>query len=75
MKKKLIASVAAAALLASPLAAAQEVHVAVSQIVEHPALDACRNGLKAGLADAGGAITQSSLHQRQRVEALRLATG
>ena len=46
-------AVAAAALMASPLAAAQEVHVAVSQIVEHPALDACREGLKAGLADAG----------------------
>ena len=53
MNKKLTVVIAAAALLAAPLAAAREVHVAVSQIVEHPALDACRNGLKAGLADAG----------------------
>ncbi|MCH9705218.1 MAG: ABC transporter substrate-binding protein [Proteobacteria bacterium] len=41
------------ALLSSPLANAADAHVAVSQIVEHPALDACRNGLKDGLAAAG----------------------
>lgn len=34
-------------------ASARAETVAVSQIVEHPALDACRNGLLAGLRDAG----------------------
>ena len=33
--------------------AAEKAVVAVSQIVEHPALDACRNGLLDGLKDAG----------------------
>ena len=37
----------------SLVAVADSVKVAVSQIVEHPALDACRNGLLAGLKDAG----------------------
>ena len=53
MTKRLTAAAVAAAMFSAPLAAAQEVHVAVSQIVEHPALDACRNGLKDGLAAAG----------------------
>ena len=32
---------------------AAEKHVAITQIVEHPALDACRKGVKDELADAG----------------------
>ncbi|MEM6490559.1 MAG: ABC transporter substrate-binding protein [Pseudomonadota bacterium] len=50
MLKKALAG--ALALIAAP-AAAETVTVAVSQIVEHPALDATREGLKRGLADAG----------------------
>lgn len=53
MPNRLTLAALAAALCVAPLAAAQQVHVAVSQIVEHPALDACRNGLKDGLAAAG----------------------
>ena len=49
---RLIAVIATTALLVSPVAA-DTAHVAVSQIVEHPALDACRNGLLKGLEDAG----------------------
>ena len=43
----------ACAVVAPQTAAAENVVVAVSQIVEHPALDACREGLLAGLNDAG----------------------
>lgn len=57
MKNRLIHFVAAVTALSLPLApvvlAADKAHVAVSQIVEHPALDACRNGLLQGLEDAG----------------------
>jgi putative ABC transport system substrate-binding protein len=51
MRKLLLALVAASA-LAIP-AKAQEVTVAITAIVEHPALDAARDGVKAALADAG----------------------
>lgn len=47
-----LAAAAAAALLAGP-AAAQNVTVAVTAIVEHPALDAARDGVRDGLSDAG----------------------
>jgi putative ABC transport system substrate-binding protein len=52
---RLLRMVAAAAALISLAAAAQAVdkHVAITQIVEHPALDACRNGVKDELAAAG----------------------
>ena len=50
--KRLAALAGALALLSAP-AGADAVTVAVSQIVEHPALDATREGLKRGLADAG----------------------
>jgi len=49
-------AVALAAALATAFAApvqAQEKSVAITQIVEHPALDACRQGVKDELADAG----------------------
>jgi len=39
-------------LLGSPAQADQK-HVAITQIVEHPALDACRQGVEDGLAAAG----------------------
>ena len=45
--------VACAMLVCSGPVLAQQAKVAVSQIVEHPALDATREGLLAGLADAG----------------------
>ena len=48
--KKIIPLAVAAVALAAPVRAET---VAVSQIVEHPALDACREGLLAGLRDAG----------------------
>ena len=51
MRKLLLALVAASA-LALP-AKAQDVTVAITAIVEHPALDAARDGVKAALADAG----------------------
>lgn len=51
MRKLLLALVAASA-LAIPVKA-QEVTVAITAIVEHPALDAARDGVKAALADAG----------------------
>jgi putative ABC transport system substrate-binding protein len=35
------------------MAMAADKHVAITQIVEHPALDACRKGVKDALADAG----------------------
>ncbi len=37
----------------SSVVQAAEKHVAITQIVEHPALDACRKGVKDELADAG----------------------
>jgi putative ABC transport system substrate-binding protein len=43
----------AAAALAAPAAAQQRPMVAVTAIVEHPALDAARNGIKEALAEAG----------------------
>lgn len=46
----------AAAFVATAFAAsvqAADVHVAITQIVEHPALDACRNGVRDVLAEAG----------------------
>lgn len=44
---------AGAALLSAPTALADTVKVAVSQIVEHPALDAAREGLVDGLKEKG----------------------
>jgi len=49
---KYLAAAAALGFLAAP-AQAEDVTVAVTAIVEHPALDAARDGIKAGLADAG----------------------
>lgn len=40
-------------LLASPAAAAERATVAVTAIVEHPALDAARDGIREALAEAG----------------------
>ena len=37
----------------SSVAQAADKHVAITQIVEHPALDACRKGVKDELAEAG----------------------
>ena len=51
MRKLLLALVAASAVVLP--ARAQEVTVAITAIVEHPALDAARDGVKAALADAG----------------------
>ena len=51
MHKLLLALVAASALVLP--AKAEEVTVAITAIVEHPALDAARDGVKAALADAG----------------------
>lgn len=50
--RKLFIALAAASAIAAP-AAAETVTVAVTAIVEHPALDACRDGVKAALAEAG----------------------
>lgn len=50
---KLAAALLVAGLAASHVVSAATPSVAVSQIVEHPALDACRKGLLKGLADAG----------------------
>ncbi|MEH6652406.1 MAG: ABC transporter substrate-binding protein [Motiliproteus sp.] len=56
MKKRAFLSAALAVLgmglLAQPALAANK-HVAITQIVEHPALDACRQGVQDALADAG----------------------
>ncbi|TCT12655.1 putative ABC transport system substrate-binding protein [Tepidamorphus gemmatus] len=49
---KRVAATALVGLLALP-AAAEEVSVAVTAIVEHPALDAARDGIRDGLADLG----------------------
>ena len=43
----------ASAVLAPPLAAAEMKTVAVTAIVEHPALDAARDGIREALAEAG----------------------
>ena len=43
----------ASVVLASPLAAAETKTVAVTAIVEHPALDAARDGIREALAEAG----------------------
>ena len=43
----------ALAVLAPPLAAAEMKSVAVTAIVEHPALDAARDGIRETLAEAG----------------------
>ena len=43
----------ASIVLASPLAAAEMKTVAVTAIVEHPALDAARDGIREALAEAG----------------------
>lgn len=51
MRKLLLALVAASALVVP--AKAQDITVAITAIVEHPALDAARDGVKAALADAG----------------------
>ena len=54
MQKRLTYIISAAlAFSATAPALAADAHVAVSQIVEHPALDACRDGLLQGLKDAG----------------------
>ena len=53
MKQKIILLLTAILLFCQPAWAAGKVVVAVSQIVEHPALDACRKGLLEGLKDAG----------------------
>ena len=50
--RKLILALAAATALGLP-AHAENVTVAVTAIVEHPALDAARDGVKAALAEAG----------------------
>ena len=50
--RKLILALAAASALALP-AKAEDITVAITAIVEHPALDAARDGVKAALADAG----------------------
>ncbi len=55
-KRLLMCLLAAAAVtlgLAASAQAAGSKHVAITQIVEHPALDACRQGVKDGLAMAG----------------------
>jgi putative tryptophan/tyrosine transport system substrate-binding protein len=43
----------ASVVLVSPLAAAEMKTVAVTAIVEHPALDAARDGIREALAEAG----------------------
>lgn len=53
MKNKLFLFTALLGTLFPPALAADSAVVAVSQIVEHPALDACRQGLLDGLRDAG----------------------
>jgi putative tryptophan/tyrosine transport system substrate-binding protein len=50
--RTLILALAAATILAAP-AKAEDVTVAVTAIVEHPALDAARDGIKEALAEAG----------------------
>ena len=51
--KRIITTLVVSALASINLAYADKAFVAVSSIVEHPALDAVRDGIIAGLADAG----------------------
>ncbi|PLX37156.1 MAG: ABC transporter permease [Hyphomicrobiales bacterium] len=51
--RKLLIALAAATTLVAPAQAADKVTVAVTAIVEHPALDACRDGVKDALNKAG----------------------
>ena len=67
MKTKTLIAFAAAALSASAFAAEKPI-VAVSQIVEHPALDACRDGLLAGLRDAGFAEGEDFIFKHQSAQ-------
>lgn len=53
-----VGAAALAGLLALP-AAAEEVSVAVTAIVEHPALDAARDGIRDGLADLGFTVGEN----------------
>lgn len=53
MIKKSLASLIAALVLTNPLAAIADKSVAITQIVEHPALDSVRKGVKDELASAG----------------------
>lgn len=55
---KRVGAAALAGLLALP-AAAEEVSVAVTAIVEHPALDAARDGIRDGLADLGFTVGEN----------------
>lgn len=55
---KRVGAAAIAGLLALP-AAAEEVSVAVTAIVEHPALDAARDGIRDGLADLGFTVGEN----------------
>lgn len=55
---KRVGAAALAGLLAMP-AAAEEVSVAVTAIVEHPALDAARDGIRDGLADLGFTVGEN----------------
>lgn len=52
-RRHALAAAAAALLAAGPVAAADQVKLAITQIVEHPALDACRKGVIDALAEAG----------------------
>ncbi len=53
MRTVLYSLATAVALLSAPGAAAEPKTVAITAIVEHPALDAVRDGVKKGLADLG----------------------
>ncbi len=62
MNKIMQVSVLISALLsvvANPLMAAEQKHVAITQIVEHPALDACRKGVQDELAAQGYVIGEN----------------
>lgn len=51
--RKLLLALAAASALVLPAKAADDITVAITAIVEHPALDAARDGVKEALAEAG----------------------
>ena len=53
MKKTFLVAVVMAAMTAAVPVRAADVHVAITQIVEHPALDSCRQGVRDVLAEAG----------------------
>ena len=53
MRRGLAALATAVSVSVAGMAMAADKHVAVTQIVEHPALDAVRNGVKDVLAEAG----------------------